>query len=251
MEQYINRITCADCLDILKQIPDKCVDLVCTDCPYKIISGGCSTDIYGHAQGCGKCSKRWETKGALNKNYANIKSGKMFEHNDIAFETWLPEIYRVLKDNTHCYIMINGRNLAKLQKSAEKVGFKYQQLLVWHKYSATPNKWYMQNVEFILMLRKGNAKYINNLGAKTLLSVPNTIGHKLHPTEKPVELMEILISNYSNIGDIVLDPFSGSAPVAVACHNLKRKFICIEKDPEYYEISIKRFEQAQRQQFLF
>lgn len=109
----------------------------------------------------------------------------------------------------------------------------------------------MQNVEFILMLRKGNAKYINNLGSKTLLSVQNTIGHKLHPTEKPVELMEILISNSSNIGDIVLDPFSGSAPVAVACYNLKRKFICIEKDPEYYAISIKRFEQAQRQQFLF
>lgn len=256
MEQYINRITCADCLDILKQLPDKCVDLVCTDCPYKIISGGCTTGLYGNDKkdipvGCGKCAKKWETAGQLNKNYKNIKSGKMFEQNNIEFSDWLPEIYRVLKDNTHCYIMINGRNLADLQKESEKAGFVFQQLLVWDKGNSTPNKWYLNACEFILMLRKGNAVYINDMGQTNILRVPNLIGNKIHPTEKPIGLNEILIRNSTKIGDLVLDPFSGSGSVACAAKRLQRNFICVEKDPEYYALSIERLQDSQKQQNLF
>ena len=261
IDKLQNRIICADCLDILRQLPDKCVDLVCTDCPYRVIGGGCATGAYGNDRqdmskgvlfrGCGKRAKKWETQGQLDQNYSNVKSGKMFEYNEIKFEEWLPEIYRVLKDGTHCYIMINGRNLAELQTKAEKVGFVFQQLLVWDKGNATPTKWYLQCCEFILMLRKGSAKYINDMGYKTLLSIPNIIGDKIHPTEKPIGLMEILIKNSTNKGDIVLDPFAGSSPVAVASYYSERNFICIEKDPEYYRASCERLEQAQRQQILF
>ena len=258
MDQFINKILNADCRDILKQLPDESIDLVCTDCPYHLIAGGVSskecvdetglvTTVY-LSDGT-RCSNRWLKKG--NKVPAAIKNGKMFDNNDIEFSDWLPEIYRVLKPNTHCYIMINGRNLADLQKEAEKVGFIYQQLLVWEKGNATPNKWYLQACEFILMLRKGGAKNIHNMGSKTILKVPNEIGEKTHPTAKPIGLMEILIANSTNENDIVLEPFAGSGSTCIAAKRLKRRFIGIEIDEQFCEIANKRLLEEDRQQFLF
>lgn len=263
INDLIGKITCADCMDILKQLPDKCIDLVLTDCPYRIVSGGCTTGTYGNGEGhtpsgmlskrkigCGNQAYKWETPGQL-ENLQNVKAGKLFKFNDIDFEVWLPEVFRVLKDNTHCYIMINARNLAELQTKAENVGFDFQQIIIWDKGNATPNRYYLNAYEMILMLRKGYAKNINNMGTKNILRVSNIIGGKFHPTEKPVELMQILISNSTNENDLVLDPFSGSSLVALACHNLKRRFICIEKDKEYWQKSCERLKAVQAQLTLF
>jgi site-specific DNA-methyltransferase (adenine-specific) len=184
-----------DCLKVLKQFDEESVDLVVTDCPYRITSGGCTAET--------------NVGGIINHALPLAKQGKLFSHNEIKFSEWLPEIYRVLKNNAHCYIMINARNLKELQQCAEDSGFIFQNLLIWDKGNATPNKFYMNACEFILMLRKGKAKYINNMGSKNILRVPNIIGNKQHPTEKPAELMQILIENSSNKGDIVLDPFMG------------------------------------------
>ena len=68
----------------------------------------------------------------------------------------------------------------------------------------------MGGYELILMLRKGGAKPINNMGTSNIIKIPNIIGKKQHPTEKPIKLMEVLIENSSNEGDLVLDPFMGS-----------------------------------------
>ena len=83
------------------------------------------------------------------------------------------------------------------------------------------------------MLRKGKAKYINNLGTKNILKIPNIMGTKVHPTEKPVELMKILIENSSNENDIILDPFMGSGATGVAC----LESVGCEIDKKYYEIA--------------
>lgn len=240
MEKYINKIINADCMDILKQLPDGCVDLVVTDCPYRL----------AHQGGGGRCLKKWKTAGQL-ENYENVRTGKMFSFNDIDFIDWLPQVYRVLKNGTHCYIMINSKNLSELQIKAEQVGFKFQNLLVWKKNNATPNKFYMQQCEFILMLRKGRERWINNMGEKNFFSIPNPVGRKLHPTEKPISLMKIMIENSSNEGDLVIDPFSGSSPVAIVCKNLRRRFICIEKDPKYWANACERLKAEQAQMQLF
>ena len=256
----VNKFYNADCLEILPKIDDESIDLIVTDCPYKIVAGGISIErsgkecggILSHriiSDGC-KLSNKWLPKN--NKQMVSCsKNGTMFDFNNITFEKWLPEIYRVLKPNSHCYIMINGRNLSKLQVEAEKVGFIYQNLLIWNKGNATPNLYYMQNCEFILMLRKGGAKRINNLGSKTLISIPNIIGKKIHPTEKPITLFEHLIDNSSKIGDIVLDMFAGSCPLAVACHNLKRKFICIDIDEDFIKVGKERYKKEIEQLKLF
>ena len=211
-----------DCLNVLKTIESESVDLVVTDCPYHIMGGGCSNDavkigrytepkIDSHGNRFYSDSKHISLCGILNdaNQYTYTKEGKLFKHNDIEFSEWLPEVYRVLKNGTHCYIMINPRNLKDLWQAAEDVGFVFQNLLVWDKGNATPNKYYLNAYELILMLRKGNARNINEMGTKNILRIPNIIGNKIHPTEKSVELMEVLIKNSSNEGDLVMDLFLG------------------------------------------
>lgn len=245
----------ADCMEVLKNIESESIDLVVTDCPYHIVTGGCTND---HVK-IGRSTKRNEhgriyvddTKhlnlgGIFDEfdEWCYTKDGKLFKHNDIEFSEWLPEIYRVLKNGTHCYVMINPRNLKDLWENAEKVGFEFQNLLIWDKGNATPNKWYMNACELILMLRKGKAKNINNMGTWNILRVPNITRTKLHPTEKSVELMKILVENSCNEGDTVLDPFMGVGGTGIACKETNRDFIGIEIDQKYYDIAVDRIEKG-------
>jgi site-specific DNA-methyltransferase (adenine-specific) len=247
----LSQIFNESCLDTMQRLGDESVDLIVTDCPYKIVAGGITVDSNGFfVADCGKSSKRWLKKGETQVPSA-VKSGKMFAHNDITFDEWLPECYRILKPSTHAYVMINGRNLKDLQVAAENAGFVYQNLLVWRKNNATPNKYFMQNGEFILMLSKRPARSINNLGEQTVFEIPNYIGNKYHPSEKPVELMKRLVEASSNVGDLVYDPFLGSGAVAKACIELDRQWIGSEIDTEYVEISNKTIANYSPQAVLF
>lgn len=205
-----------DCLNILPTLESGSVDLVVTDCPYKIIPGGCTGRF-----------RPYHVDG--------FRTGKLFEHNELVFSQWLPEVYRVLKAGTHCYVMINGRNLKDLQVAAENAGFVFQNLLVWDKVSKVSNWFYMLQTEFILMLAKYPARRINHQNTPNLLHVNNIIGKQLHPTEKPVALMEILIDNSSTAGDIVLDPFMGVGSTILAAKLLGRKYIGIEIEKGFFD----------------
>lgn len=232
-----------DCVDILKSMPDNGIDCAVIDPPYKIVAGGCR-----------KVAKDNECAGIFNKRLDNNKrtdwvdearTGKMFKYNDVKFEQWLPELYRVMADKSHTYLMVNSRNLSELQSKAEQAGFKFQNLLIWDKGNVTPNRYYMQGYECILMLRKGGAKSIANMGTSNILRVPNIIGGKKHPSEKPVALLEIMITNSTNEGDTVIDIFMGSGSTGVACANTKRKFIGIELDEKYFEVAQDRMMQGE------
>lgn len=217
-----------DCLEVMKNIEDGSVDLVVTDPPYKTITGGDSN---------GANSER--PKGMLQGNR------KLFKHQNIKISSWMPEIYRVLKEGSHCYIFTNSLNLQEMLNEATKVGFKLHNLLVWEKNNCTPSQYYMKNCEYILFLRKGKAKWINNIGdSKTVHKFNNIIGNKLHPTEKPVDLLEYYLLNSSEPNDIVFDPFMGSGSTGVACLNTNRNFIGIELDEGYFNIAQNRIEEA-------
>ena len=252
-----------DCMKILPTIESESIDCVITDCPYHIVSGGCTSDnvkIGRYTEPGGIFNKRdkhgnafkGDTKhvslcGILNdSNPATYtRQGKLFKHNEIKFSEWLPEVYRILKPDTHCYVMINSRNLKDLQTEAEKAGFAFQQLLVWDKGNHTPNKYYLNSFELILMLRKGKARNINNMGTSNIVRVPNIIKTKKHPTEKPAELMKVFVENSSQPGDIVLDPFMGVGGVGVACKMTGREFIGIEIDEKYFDIAEERLIQPE------
>lgn len=226
-----------DCLELIKQIADSSIDLVVTDPPYRCISGGNKSTKWISGYG----------SSVLHKN-----DGKIFDNNGISFESWLPEVYRVLKDGSHFYCMTNVLNLEKLLTASRQVGFYLHNVLVWEKNTANANRWYMKNCEFTLFFKKGRAKTINDPSSKMVHQFKNPVGNKLHPTEKPVELMEFYVKNSSNEGDLVLDPFFGSGSTAVACANTNRNFIGFELDEKYFEIAKNRIngEQLQKTQQL-
>lgn len=101
-----------DTRELIKGLADESIDLVVTDCPYRIISGG---DSRGHWRDkmCGGMLAK-HGRDDRDSNYDNVKKGKLFDHNDIEFSEWMSEVWRVLKMDSHCYIMVNGRNLKDL-----------------------------------------------------------------------------------------------------------------------------------------
>ena len=220
-----------DCLKLMKNIPDVSIDLIITDPPYKTITGGDSN---------GANSER--PKGMLQGNR------KLFKHQNIKISSWMPEIYCVLKEESHCYIFTNSLNLQEMLNEATKAGFKLHNLLVWEKNNCTPSQYYMKNCEYVLFLRKGKAKWINNIGeSKTVHKFNNIIGNKLHPTEKPVDLLEYYLLNSSEPNDVVLDPFMGAGSMGEACILNNQNFIGIELDSTYFQIAKDRIGQAQFQ----
>ncbi len=215
-----------NCLDCFKKIPNESIDLIVTDPPYKCISGG-------------KPHLKGQPSGMLSKN-----DGKIFTENNIEPEEWFPELFRILKNGTHCYIMTNVLNLERYLTLARETGFSLHNVLIWEKNNCTPNRWYMKNCEYVLFLRKGQAKKINNVGSKTVHQFNNITGNKLHPTEKPIDLLQFYIANSSNEGDIVLDPFMGSGSTGIAAKNLGRDFIGIELDENYFKIAQERINEV-------
>lgn len=245
LNQYLNKIIEGDCREILKNFPSNSIDCVCSDVPYLIATGGATAgredDLSGilnknRLKQSSDLKSKWLRKDEEKDNITFLTSGKLFE-NVPKFEEWLSDVYRVLKDGSHCYLMINSRNLKELQQKAEDVGFKLLNILVWIKNNATPNKYYMQKCEFILFLRKGFAKNIKDMGATNVLSVRNPIGDKFHPTEKPVELMLNMLKQSVNSGDIVLDMFCGSGSTCIAAKGLGCSYIGIEIDKTFADIA--------------
>ena len=88
------------------------------------------------------------------------------------------------------------------------------------------------------------------MGTKNVLEIPNIIGKKTHPTEKPVELMKVLIQNSSNVGDIIFDPFMGTASTGIACQETGRNFLGIEIDKKYFDIAKERIEKNSKKEAL-
>ena len=220
-----------DCLVEMKNIPDKSIDLIVTDPPYRLTSRGSSGTMSGY----------WASSLS--------KQGKVFENNDIDIEEYLPEFYRVLKDGTHCYIMTNQSNLPHFLNVISKSSFKFIKCLIWDKCNKICGRYYMNCFEYIIMLRKGRERTINDCGQGDILRVPNkktkrNDGKNIHDSEKPITLMEILISNSSNEGDCILEPFMGSGSTCVACINTKRDFIGIELNEEYFKIAEERINNA-------
>lgn len=216
-----------NCLDTLKTIPNESIDLIVTDPPYKITSRGSSGTMGGY----------WKSDIA--------KKGQIFKNNNISCKEYLPEFYRILKEKTICYVMCNNTNLQEMINVGIECGFSFVKCLIWEKGNKICGRYYMNCFEYIILFRKGGDRTINYCGTPDILKVPikklkGEDGKNLHDTEKPVELMEILVKNSSNENEIVLDSFMGIGSTGVACKNLKRQFIGVEIDEKYFNIARNR-----------
>jgi len=216
-----------DCLEAMQKIPSNSIDMVLTDPPYLVTSRGCSGG----------------TGGMLKTKLS--KDGKIFKHNNLKESDYLKYLHKILKEGSHGYLFTNNKNLSKMLIEVSKAGFNIFKTLVWAKDNCITNMYYMDSHEYIIFFRKGKAKKINNCGTRSVLNFKN-VKNKLHPTEKPIDLLEVLIENSSNIGDTVLDFTMGSGTTGVACNNLNRDFIGIELDKEYFDIATKRITESKQ-----
>ena len=225
----LNQIYNKDVLELMKTMSDESIDLIVTDPPYKVTARGNAGN-----------------SGGMMQNKLSMQ-GKIFKHNDIKPSEYIPEFYRLLKDGSHCYIMTNHVNLHEMLNVAKESGFHFIKSLVWNKGNKIMGQYYMSQFEYILFFRKGRGKKINKCGTADILEIPNKKtkgedGKNIHDTEKPVELMKVLIENSSNIDEVVFEPFMGVGSTIMACIELDRKYIGCEIDEKYYNIAKNRIE---------
>ena len=206
-----------DCLKVLPTIPDKSIDLILTDPPY----------------GMDYQSNRRKIK------YNKIK-------NDSNIEDWLyislRQFSRILKDNSHCYIFCSFHYLTKFIDYSKEF-FELKNILIWEKNnhgSGDLKGNYAPKYELILFLTNGR-KLLNGKRDSNILKY-NKTNNKLHPTQKPLDLIEFIVNKSSNKNETVLDCFMGSATTALACKNLNRNFIGIEIDEQYFKTAKNRLE---------
>lgn len=218
LTENMDTIINADCMDVLKQLPDKCVDLVLTDPPYGI--GNKFTSEYGlQVQKSKRGSFDWNDK---------IPDKEVFD-----------EIIRVSKNQ----IIFGGNYYTEYLKPTKA-------WLVWDKIGQYDLKNPFSDCELAWTSFKNPVRKYTfvNMG---FISGKDEKGKRIHPTQKPLQLFQAILEDFSKPGDIVLDCFSGSGTTAVACHNLGRHFICVEKDPDHRAASVKRLEEARRQMTIF
>ena len=199
-------------------------DLIVTDPPYAISSGGSKGNVLG-----GHMS---------NDRYSNDGHIAGQPVNWVEFVSWS---WNVLKDSAESYVMVNAKNLEDCLRCHRQAGFKLHNILCWDKGKGPMNRWYMKTAEFVCYFWKGKARTINSCGSGMVIKIPNN-DKAGHPTGKPVSLNEFLISQSSDEGDLIIDPFFGAGSCAVAACNLKRRFVGTEINPEYYQAATKRVE---------
>jgi len=219
-ETSLGKLLCGDCLEIMKQLPDKSVDLVLTDPPYGIKIGD-----NGKIGGNGKITKvrqyipvNWDNEGL----------------NQIQFE----EIKRI---STHQIIFGFNYFLDILKPT--------QCIIVWDK--KCRNDWNDNFSDCELAWTSFNkpAKVFHYLWMGALKEGKER--ERWHPTQKPIALIIWILENYSQENNLILDPFLGSGTTAVACEKLNRRWIGIEINPEYCEIAKKRIQDETKQGKLF
>ena len=231
-----NQLYCGDCLEVMKQLPDKSVDLILTDPPYEINCHG------GAAIG----SRLGLRANKMRDDLRFISTGFDYETN---FEQWKRICYPL-----NAYIFCSNKQITRIMSYFEK---DYSTtLLVWNKTNAVPlgNGTYHNNLEFIICVREKGSFFNNDqpIEKKTkIYEMPYPANvNRVHPAQKPVELIQELINMKSKEGQTVLDTFMGSGTTGVACEKMNRKFIGIEIEQKYFDIAVQRIK-AENDQMKF
>ena len=212
-----------DCYDFIKTVPDNSVDLVIIDPPYEFAA---------HDGGGAFGSKK--------RTYHNVlENTGMTKGFDFKI---LDELVRVLK-KINIYIWCSKKQIRQYLNYFKDYNLE---ILTWHKTNPVPacNNTYLSDTEYILFFREKGVPLYGNYETKRkfYISPINKEDKKLysHPTIKPLNIIENLITNSSVRGGVVLDCFMGSGTTGVACKKLGRSFIGCEIKEEYFKISERR-----------
>lgn len=237
-----------DCLKRLKKIDKKSIDMIFADPPYFLSNGGVSCHSGKQVSvNKGKWDEGLSPNDKLNFN-----------------RKWIRACREVLKDDGTIWISGTYHNIYSIGVALELEGFSIINNITWQKPNPAPNlacRSFTHSTETIIWARKqltpkkkgkhyfnydlmkemNDNKQMKDVWLLSLPSKKEKINGK-HPTQKPLSVLERIILASTKENDVVLDPFNGSGTTGIACLNLNRKYIGIEKEEEYLELTVKRIE---------
>lgn len=233
-----------DCTEILNQARKNSVDMIFADPPYFLSNGG----ITCHAGKMVSVNKgKWD------------KSKGVVENHKFTLE-WLNACQEVLKPDGTIWVSGTTHIIYSVGYAMQELGYKILNDIIWYKRNAPPNlscRYFTHSTEIVLWAAKNaRSKHYFNYelmkkmnGGKQMrnvweISAPQAEEKKFgkHPTQKPIELLSRIVLASTKEGDLVLDPFSGSSTTGIAAASLNRKFVGIELEDEYLQLSKKRLE---------
>lgn len=247
----IDEVLCGNCLDVLKTIPDKSVDLVFADPPYFM-----------------------QTDGELLRNTGEVFAGvndewdkfESLENYDKFCASWLSECKRILKDNASIWVIGSFQNIFRLGYIMQHLGFWIINDIIWAKTNPVPNFkgtrfcnahetliWCMKNKNSGYTFNYKTMKFLNaNKQDKSVWNIglcignerlKDTTGKKVHSTQKPELLLEKIILASTKENDLILDPFFGTGTTGAVAKKFARHFIGIEQNEKYVNIAKSRIRQ--------
>ena len=246
----------ANCLDVLAELPENSVDMIFADPPYNLSNGG----ITVHAGRMVSVNKGdWDKSRGFKDDY------------DFHYK-WMEACRRVLKPHGTLWVSGTYHSIYQCGHALQALGYHILNDIAWFKPNASPNlscRYFTASHETLIWARKEKmAKHIFNydlmkngnwsedhlkkpgLQMRSVWSMgtPKPIEKRFgkHPTQKPEDLLKRIVLSSTNKGDLVIDPFTGSSTTGIAAYLHGRKFIGIDTEPKFLDLSIKRFEELDR-----
>ena len=244
-------IILGDCLEELKKLPDRSVDLVFADPPYNLQLGG---DLLRPDN---------SKVDAVDDDWDQFES---FAAYDAFTKAWLAECRRVLKDDGALWVIGSYHNIFRVGATLQDLGFWILNDIVWRKSNPMPNfkgTRFTNAHETMIWATKsrGGKRYTFNYDAMKMANdelqmrsdwtlplctgeerLKDEAGIKAHPTQKPEALLHRVLLSASKPGDVVLDPFFGTGTTGAAAKRLGRRWIGIERDETYATLARARIE---------
>lgn len=245
------RLYKGDCVETMKAMPDNCADMIFADPPYMLSNGGFTV----HAGKMVSVNKgKWDKSQGVEEDFAfHIK--------------WIEQCQRVLKPEGTIWISGTYHSIYQCGFALQKLGFKILNEISWFKPNASPNlsgRYFTASHETLIWARKNptarhtfnyddmkngywhrvdflkkEGKQMRSVWALGTPKADEKI-HGKHPTQKPISLLERIILASTNKGDLIIDPFCGSSTTGLAASKHERKYVGIELEKQYLELSIKR-----------
>jgi modification methylase len=238
-----------DCIEALRALPDRSVDLVFADPPYNLQLGG---DLLRPDN---------SKVDAVDDHWDQFAS---FEVYDSFTRQWLTECRRVLKDNGSLWVIGSYHNIFRVGVAVQDLGFWILNDVIWRKSNPMPNfkgTRFTNAHETLIWAAKGQGakRYTFNYDAMKMANdelqmrsdwtlalctgeerIKDAAGLKAHPTQKPEALLHRVILSSSKPGDLILDPFFGVGTTGAAAKRLGRRFIGLEREPQYVALARER-----------
>jgi site-specific DNA-methyltransferase (adenine-specific) len=217
-----------DAVEFLRALPPESLDLIVTDPAYESL-------------------EKHRAKGTTTRlKVSDASSNEWFSiFPNTRFPDLFAAMYRALAPNRHAYVICDAETMFVAKPIGEAAGFKFWKPLVWDKRKIGMGYHYRARYEFVLFFEKGK-RSLEDLGVPDVLAVPDVLEVERvrggYPTEKPVPLLEILISQSTKPGEVVADPFLGSGSTGAAALQLGRRFRGCDVSPKSIELARARLE---------